>query len=173
VNAANWINLVGVIVAGVSAIVAVRSACRARNAESAAAEHQRQSLKAAQDAANHAKRSADAEQRIAAATEAHQRRRTDEVAAAELDPWELAPIPGDPDCYLINTSKTAKYDVIVNGFKVHNGPARFDMIGPGKCEELSIMRISHPDDTVEVKWHRQQDLSDAQQTRRKTIPSTI
>jgi hypothetical protein len=173
VNAGNWINLAGVIIAGVSAIVAVRSVCRARKAEFAATEHQREALKAEQDAANHAKRSADAEQRIAAVVEAEQRRQTDEAEAAEIDPWELAPIPGSPDCYLINTSKTATYDVIVDGFKVHNGPERFDMIGPTKREEISIMPVLHPNDTVEVKWHLLQDLSDAQQTRRKTIPSTI
>ena len=92
---------------------------------------------------------------------------------AEIDPWDLQPIAGDDDVYLINTSQTAKYDITVSGFKVHNSPACFDLIGPGKREELQIMRIHHPDDPVEVKWHRRQDLSDPPKTRRKTIPSRI
>ncbi|CQD07387.1 hypothetical protein BN000_01475 [Mycobacterium europaeum] len=127
----------------------------------------------AERAAGAAERQANAAERSAAAVEAQARREAEELEAAEADPWELAPIPGGRDCYLINTSNTVKYNVTVEGFKLHDGPARFDMIGPGKREELSIMRIGHPDDTVKVTWRQRPDLSDSLQTRTKTIPSRI
>jgi hypothetical protein len=173
VNAGNWISLAGVIIAGVSAALAVRSARRAGKAESAAAAHERQALEAAQDAAGHAKRSADAEERVATVTEAQQSREATEAEEAEGDPWQLDPIPGDPDCYLINRTKYPKYGVAVVGLMIHNGPAEFDVIGPGKREELSIMRIAHPDNSVEITWYRRRDLSDSPQTKRETIPSRI
>lgn len=127
----------------------------------------------AERAASAAERQATAAERAAAAAEAQQERQAEEAEAAEADPWQLAPIPGDPDCYLINTTKAAKYNVTVRGFKVHNGPVQFPLIGPGNREEISIMRIWHPDDSVEVTWHRRQDLSDRPQTTRKTIPSRV
>ena len=114
-----------------------------------------------------------AAERSADTAEAQERRKAEATAEAEADPWDLAPISGSPNCYLINTTKTAKYDIAVNGFKIHNGPARFDMIGPGKRVELSIMRIMHPNDSVEVAWYPQKGLSDRPETTRKTIPSTI
>lgn len=183
----DWITLTGVVIAGFSATWAVVSARRARTAQDAANHFQaraeqnaERATKAAEEAvvaqsksAASAKRAADAAERSAAAAEAQERRAIEETDAAEADPWELAPIPGDPDCYLINTTKTTKYGITVSGFKIHGGPARFDMIGPGKREELSIMRIMHPDDSVEVTWHRRPDLSDPPQTRRMTIPSRI
>lgn len=127
----------------------------------------------AERAAGAAERQAAAVERSVAVAEAQQRRQTEEIEAAEVDPWQLDPIPGDPDCYLINTTKTTKYDITVSGLKIHNSPARFDMIGAGQREELSIMRISHPDDSVEVTWRRRQDPAEPPQTRRKTIPSRI
>lgn len=108
-----------------------------------------------------------------AVAEAQQHRQTDEEEAGEADPWQLDPIPGDPDCYLTNMTKTPKYGVTVTGFKIHNPPAQFDVIGPGKRKELSIMRIGHPNDSVEITWHQRQDRSDAPQTKQETIPSTI
>jgi hypothetical protein len=173
VNAGNWISLAGVIIAGVSAILAVLSARRARKAESAAAEHERQALEAARDAAGHAKRSADAEERVAGVAESQERRQSEEIDAVDADPWMLEPIPGEDNCYLINRSKSPKYGVSVAGLKVHNGPAQFDAIGPGKRKELSVMRIYHPDDSIQITWYRKPDHSDAPQTRPETIPSRL
>ena len=70
-------------------------------------------------------------------------------------------------------SRTPKYGVTVKGFKIHNGPAQFDTIGAAKRVELSIMRIWHPDDAVEVTWHRRPDRSNPPQTSEETIPSKI
>jgi hypothetical protein len=173
VNAGNWINLAGVLIAGAAAILAVRSACRARKAESAAAEHQRAALEAAQDAAGHAKRSADAEQRIANVAESRQQHQAEENQALDADPWEMAPIPGRDNCNLINRTKTPKYGVTVSGKKIHNSPERFDLIGPGKPVELSVMRFWHPDDSIQVTWHTRQDLADPPQTKREIIPSRL
>jgi hypothetical protein len=51
---------------------------------------------------------------------------------------------------------------------------QFRLIGPGNREEIGIMRIWHPDDSVEVTWHRRQELSDHPPRKtRKTIPSRI
>ena len=172
-NAGNWISLAGVIIAGVSATVAVLSARGARKAESAAAEHERQALEAARDAAGHAKRSADAEERVAGVAESQERRQSDETDAVDADPWMLEPIPGEDNCYLINRSKSSKYGVSVAGLKVHNGPAQFDAIGPGKCKELSIMRIYDPDDSVQISWYRKSDHSDPRQSTTETIPSRL
>lgn len=127
----------------------------------------------AERAAGAAERQADAAERSAAAAEAPQRREAEAADEAETDPWQLDPIPGDPDCYLTNTTKTPKYGVTVTGFKIHNKPVQFDVIGPGKRKELSIMRIGHPDDTLEITWYRTPDHSDASQTTAETIPSTI
>jgi hypothetical protein len=104
VNAGNWINLAGVIIAGVSATLAVRSARRARKAASAAAEHERQALEAAQDAAGHAKRSADAEERVATVAESQERREISERSAVERFPWKLLPTPGRDDCIFSRSS---------------------------------------------------------------------
>jgi hypothetical protein len=127
----------------------------------------------AKEQADRAERAANAAERQADAVVAQEQRQVEATEDAEADPWELEPIPGYDNCYLINTTETAKYDIMVDGFKIHDGPAQFDMIGPGKREELSIMRIQHPDDSVDVTWHRRRDLSAAPQTRRKTIPSRI
>ncbi|MGB6513999.1 hypothetical protein [Mycobacterium sp.] len=83
------------------------------------------------------------------------------------------PIPGADNCYLINRTKTAKYGVTVEGLKIHNNPARFDAIGPGKREELSVMRIGHPDDSVQITWYRKSDHSDPPQARTETVPSKL
>lgn len=127
----------------------------------------------AERAADAAERQADAAERSAAAAEAQQRREAKAAEEAEADPWQLDPIPGDPNCYLTNMTATPKYGVTVTGLKIHNAPARFDVIGPGKRKELSIMRIGHPDDSVEIAWYQQQDHSDPLQTKQETIPSTI
>lgn len=157
------------IISTISAYLSWRSQ-RKSKAERDEATQQAEQAKLSADAAQ---RQADAAQRSAAIAEAQQQRKAEEAEAAETDPWQLAPIPGDDDCYLINTTRTAKYDVTVSGFKIHNSPTRFDVIGPGQREELSIMRIYHPDDSIEVTWRRRPDLSDVPQTRRKTIPSRI
>jgi len=187
VKQGDWITLAGVIVTVFSAGWAVVSARRARAAQEKADHYQARSeqnaeraTKAAEEAvvaqsrsAAAARRAADAAERSAAAAEAQQRRETEEIEAIESDPWRLDPIPGRDDCYLINVAKTPNYGVTVNGLKIHNGPARFDMIGPGKRVELSVMRIWHPDDCVEVSWHRRQDRSDPPQTRSEMIPARI
>ncbi|RFZ05426.1 hypothetical protein VIMS_04928 [Mycobacterium marinum] len=186
-HAREWITLFGVFVSLFSAAWAVVSARRARNAQEKANHYQaraeqnaERATKAAEDSAvaqskssAAAQRAADAAERSAAAAEAQDRRAVEQDEAAEADPWQLTPIPGDDDCYLKNTSKTPKYGVRVSGFKIHGGPVRFDVIGPGKRVELSILRIWHDDDGVEVTWHRQADLSDPPQSRVETIPSKL
>jgi Flp pilus assembly protein TadB len=125
----------------------------------------------AERAAGAAERQANAAERSATAAELQQQRETEETEAAEVDPWRLESIPGSPNCYLINTTKTAKYNVTVSGFKVRS--TQFRLVGPGNREEFSVMRIWHPDDSVEVKWQGDQDLSGPPQTRVKTIPSRL
>jgi hypothetical protein len=167
-----WGNVPAWVAAGISAISAYLS-WRSQRKSKAERDEAKEQADQAKRSADAAQRQADAAERFAAIGEAQQRREAEAIEAAEADPWQLAPIPGDPDCYLINTSKTEKYDITVRGFKIHDGLARFDMIGPGKREELRIMRVHHPDDSVEVTWRRRQDLSDPPQTRPKTIPSRI
>jgi hypothetical protein len=127
----------------------------------------------AERAAGAAERQAKAAERSANVAEAQQRRDDQATEEAESDPWQLDPIPGRDNCYLTNRMRTPKYGVTVTGLKVLNKPARFDVIGPGKREELSIMRIWHPDDSVEITWHQRQDHCDTPQTRSETIPSRI
>jgi hypothetical protein len=172
VGVVQWGTLPAWVAAGLSLIFGILSWLSSRKSKAERDEATAQADRA-ERAADAAKRQADAADRSAAAVEAQERRDAEATAEAEADPWDLAPIPGDPNCYLINTSKTAKYDITVNGFEIHNGPARFDMIGPGERVELSIMRIMHPDDSVEVAWYPQEGLSDRPATMRKTIPSRI
>jgi hypothetical protein len=166
----------GTVPAWFAAAIAVISAYlswRAQRKSKAEREEATQQAERAERAAGAAERQADAARRSAVVAEKQERRQAEATADAEADPWDLEAIIGYDNCYLINTTETAKYDITVAGFKIHDGPSRFDMIGPHKREELSIMRISHPDDSVEVTWHRRRDLSDSLKTRRKTIPPRI
>lgn len=158
-NVPSW---VAAVIAAISAYLSYRSQ-RKSKAERDEARAQ----------ADRAERAAAAAERQADAADAQQRRDTEVAEDAEIDPWELDPIVGRDDVYLINTSETAKYDVTVSGIKIHNGPAHFDLIGPGRREQISIMRFGHPDDFVEVTWRRRQDNSGTPQTRQKIIPSRI
>lgn len=169
-----WGTVPAWVAAGVSLIFGILSWRSSRKSKSELNEATKQAERA-ERAAGAAERQADAAERSASAAEAVEQREAESTDAAEADPWQLAPIPaaGDPDCYLINKTRTPKYRVTVSGLKIHNGPARFDVIGPGKREELSVMRFHHPDDSVEVTWHRRQDLSDSPQTTRETIPSEL
>jgi cbb3-type cytochrome oxidase subunit 3 len=124
----------------------------ARKEKRAAAEHERQALKAAQSAAGHAKRSADAEERVAAAAESQERRTVSERAAFEQFPWKLLPIPGRDNCTLHNTSRAVLYAVEVHGQKIAHGPIRFDAFGPGQQEEVSIWRVVQMNDDVLITW---------------------
>jgi hypothetical protein len=146
------------VAAGLSLVFGVLSWRSSRKSKEERDEANRQADRA-ERAAGAAERQADAAERSAAAVEAQQQREAEETEAAEADPWQLDPIPNDPDCYLINTTTTTKYNVTVTGSTVHNGPAQFDRIGPGKREEVSIMRIWPADETVEVTWHRRQELA--------------
>lgn len=167
-----WGTVPAWVAAGLSLTFGILSWRSSRKSREERDEAKRQADRA-ERAAGAAERQADAAERSAAAVETQQQREAEETEAAEVDPWLLEPIPGGPDCYLINRTKTPKYGVTATGLKIHNSPARFDMIGPGKKVELSIMRILHPDDSVDVTWYRHQDLSDPPQTKQETIPSTI
>jgi len=155
VRVVQWGNVPAWVAAEISLIFGILSWRSSRKSKSERDEATRQAERA-ERAAGAAERQAEAAERSAATAEAQERREIEEAEAAEADP-----------------TKTAKYDVTVQGFKIDDGPARFDMTGPNKHVELSIMRIHHPDDPVEVTWHRQQNLSDKPQTSRKTIPSRI
>lgn len=188
VKPGDWVTLVGVIVAAASAIRAYVSERRARAAQEVADRYQaraeqaeQRATKAAEEAAAaqrqsaaSAQRAADAAERSASAAEARERRKSDDAEALELDPWELAPIPGDDNCHLINRTKTPKYGVTVSGAAIDEGPVRFPVIGPGKRVELEVLRFLSDDYTsVQVEWHRQQDLSDTPQSRVEIIPSRV
>lgn len=172
VRVVEWGTLPAWVAAGLSLIFGILSWLSSRKSKAEGDEATAQAERA-ERAADAAQRRADAAERSADTAEAQERREAEATAEAEADPWDLAPIRGSPNCYLINTTNTAKYDITVNGFKIHNGPARFDMIGPGKRVEVSIMRIGHPDDSVEVAWYPQEGLLDRPETTRKTIPSSI
>jgi len=171
VRVVQWGAVPAWVAAGISLVFGILSWRSSRKSKSERDEATRQAERA-ERAAGAAERQADAAQRSAATDEAQERRETEQAEAAEADPWQLAPIRGHDDCHLINMTRTPKYRVTVSGFKIDDSPARFDMIGPGKRVELSITRILHPDDSVEVTWHRRHDLSDPPQTRSETIPSS-
>jgi hypothetical protein len=169
-------DLASTVSAGVAVVAMIGSGVGwflARKEKKAAADQADRATTAAESAAGHAGRAADAAERSATAAESQERREAEAVDAADQDPWVLAPIPGDDDVYLVNRSTTPKYSVTVSGFKVHDSPAQFDMIGGGKRVEVSILRIMHPDDGVEVTRHSRKDLSDESTTRTETIPSRI
>jgi hypothetical protein len=169
VRVVQWGTVPAWVAAGLSLIfgfLSWRSSRKSKSERDEAKSHADRSERAA----GAAERQAAAAERSAGIAEAHERRKAEETELAEADPWLLESIPGAPNCYLINRTKTPKYGVTVAGLKIHNPPARFDVIGPGKREELSIMRLMHPDDSVEVTWHRRQDLSDPR-TKSETIPS--
>ncbi|MBO0883007.1 MAG: hypothetical protein J2P17_22265 [Mycobacterium sp.] len=167
-----WGTVPAWVAAGLSLVFGILSWRSSRKSRAERDDATRQAERA-ERFANSAERQAAAVERFAAAAEAQQRREIEEAEEAEADPWQLEPIPGASGCYLINMAKTTMYDITVSGLKIHDSPARFDRIGPGQREELSIMRFGHPDDSVEVTWRRRQDLSDSPQTMRKSIPSRI
>jgi hypothetical protein len=172
VRLVQWGNVPAWVAAGISLIFGILSWRSSRKSKSERDEATRQAERA-ERAAGAAERQAEAAERSAATAEAQERREIEESEAAEADPWQLAPIRGADNCRLINTTRTPKYGVTVSGLKIDNSPAQFDKIGPNKRVELSISRILHPDDSVEVTWHRRQDLSDPPQTRSETIPSKL
>ncbi|BBX67827.1 hypothetical protein [Mycolicibacterium psychrotolerans] len=143
----------------------------ARKEKDAAAEHERRAVEAAESAASAEKRSADAAERSAAAVEAQERRAAEQEDAAEADPWIFQPIPGDPDVYLFNRSRSPKYGVTAAGFKVHNSSQKWQVIGPGKRVELGVLRVMHPDDEVVITWHQREDRSDTPRSATEVIPS--
>jgi hypothetical protein len=173
VNAGNWISLAGVIIAGVSAALAVRSARRARKAESAAAEHERQALEAARDAAGHAKRSADAEERMATVVESQERREVSERSAVERFPWKLLSIPGYDDCMLHNTSRAVLYAVEVQGEKIAYGPMVLPAVGPDQQEEVLIWRVLQMDDDVLITWQIDEEDGAERFNQPLKVPSRI
>ena len=48
---------------------------------------------------------------------------------------------------------------------------QFEIVGPGKRVEVSILRIMHPDDAIQVTWHRRKDRTDEPATSTETLPS--
>jgi hypothetical protein len=173
VSVADWGAAASAAVAFLSMLGAGYGWLQARREKDAAAEHERRAVEAAEAAAGHEKRSADAEERIAQAIETQESRAAEHRDATEADPWIVEPIPGDDDVYLINRSSTAKYNVMVAGFKVDESPLSFGTIGPGKRVEVGIMRIWHDNDDMHVRWHQRRDESDAPQTVVEKIPSKI
>lgn len=148
-NGGDWASVASAVIAFAAMIGSGVGWLLARKANKTAVEQATRAVHAAEDAAGHAGRAADAEERVASVVEAQERREAESVDAAQADPWELAPIPGDDDVYLINRTSTPKYGVRVSGYKVHNGLAHYEKVGAGKRVEVSIMRILDPDDGAE------------------------
>jgi hypothetical protein len=166
VKAADWISLAGVVVAALSALVAVVSARRATAAQSAAATHQavaeterRLARQAAEDAATAQRETAAEAGRVAKAIEEQNQRANEHAQQAEGVPWRIT--HHDGDLYdLWNDTNTAKFGVEVSGRGVAGVDGPFDRIDGRSSEQFLIAPFGPGSTQVLVTWHRLEDLSD-------------
>jgi hypothetical protein len=173
VDGADWASVAAAVIAFFAMVGSGVGWLLARREKAEAVRQAEQALKAAKDAAGHAERSADAHERIAAIESARDAREAEQLEADELDPWELLPIPGSPDCWLHNGTDTPKYGVEVTGDYVHQSPLHFPVIGRDRRVEVGILRTSHPEGKAHVTWHRNEDLSDEPLPWSGDIPSRM
>lgn len=103
---------------------------------------------------------ADALKRIADAGAAQQETQAQRLAAEEIDPWAVEPVPGyTTACYLRNKTDTPKYGITIAG-KFVNQPNSFDFIGPRDRKQFGVITNVNVPVSVEVTWHLSQDRTD-------------
>lgn len=158
--------LSGWAAAGVSAASAVGSLVgwwRSRAAKAEATEQARLATAAHVSAA-------DALKRIADAGTAHQETQAKQLAAEEVEPWAVDPIPGrTTGCYLRNKTGIPKYGITIAG-KFVNHPNTFDFIGPRDRKQFGVITNVNAPVGVEVTWHLEQDCSDSLAPQTIAIP---
>lgn len=166
-KAADWISLAGVVVAALSALVAVVSAKRAAAAQRAAANHQakaeterRLARQAAEDAATAQRQTAAEAGRVAEAVEEQNRRAEEQTEQAEGVPWQIR--HHDGDLYdLWNTTNITKFGVHISGPGiVGRGPLAFDRIDGRSSVQFLIPPFGAEYNQVVVTWHRREDQTD-------------
>lgn len=158
--------LSGWAAAGVSAASAVGSLIgwwRSRAAKTEATEQARLAAVAQLGAA-------DALKRIADAGTAQQETQAKRLAAEEIEPWAVDPIPGrTTGCYLRNKTGTPKYGITIAG-KFVNHPNTFDFIGPRDRKQFGIITGVNAPVSVEVTWHLREDCADTLPPQTIAIP---
>jgi hypothetical protein len=162
---ADWINLVGVTIAALSALWAVISARKAKAAEAAADSYRaraetyaKQAADAAEKAAMAEQQSAEAAQRAADALEAQHQLAVDQAEADEGVPWRLSHRKGDT-YELHNDTTTPKHHVSVQGTRILR-PVTAERIDGRSSIEFMAIPFSGGDERVTVTWHRTPDMSD-------------
>jgi hypothetical protein len=169
VKAADWISLAGVVVAALSALVAVVSAKRATTAQSAAADHQaraeterRLAREAAEEAATAQRQTAAEAGRVAKAVEEQNRRADEQVEQAEGVPWEIR--HSELDVYdLLNITNTTKFAVEISGPGVAplgEGSLAFERIDGRSSAQFMVAPFGGEYNQVVVTWHRREDKTD-------------
>jgi hypothetical protein len=144
--------------AGVAAASAVGSLIgwwRSRAAKKEAAEQARLATEAQVGVA-------DALKRIADAGTAQQEAEAQRLAAEEIEPWVVDPIPGNANAsYLRNKTGTPKYGIaIANAASFVIEPNSFHFIGPYDQKQFTVMKGSNRDLSAKVTWHQREDRAD-------------
>lgn len=113
---------------------------------------------------------ADALKRIAETGAAHQEAQAKRLAAEEIEPWAVEPVPGyTTACYLRNKTGVPKYGVSVTGRFV-NQPNGFDFIGPRDRKQFGVITGIAAVVSVEVTWHLMEDRTDTLTPQTIVIP---
>ena len=92
------------------------------------------------------------------------------LAAEEVEPWDVDPIPGyNTACNLRNKTGTPKYGITISGPFVRR-PNSFDFIGPYGHKQFAVITGVNAEARVEVTWHQREDRSDLPDPQTIVIP---